>query len=389
MPAPKLIASTDNELRSRTSIKWSRVQPGDIAADVAELDFRVAAPILATLRRSIAHSDLGYPDFSAGTPVRLAEIFSERMERRFGWSPSVGRVEICAQIMQALCCAVLAYTSPGDGVLTHAPTYMPITQMIERLDRRCVTLPVQNLSDLSELHERIAAIYPGIPVRLVVLCHPHNPTGHVFDQSTLEVIGQFADRQNAVVFSDEIYQDLVYDSGQYRSAGAIDGLCDRALVFTSAAKSFNVAGLRCAVGHFGNNDLHETYCRLPWHLRDGSSLLGISATIVAWSNADAWLRELMAQLAQNRHVLIESLGDAPGIRWNPPSATYLAWLDVRGSIAEAEPWDFLHRTAGVTLQAGAAYGAGFDGFVRLNFGTSEARLRDILGRIIGALSAHS
>ena len=386
-PVGDVMHSSDEQLRRRTSIKWSRAGAGIIAADIAELDFDVAPPVADVVRWHLTHHDFGYPDFSDGTPRRLAEVFAGRMERIFQWSPAVDRVELCGQIMQALCCAILAYTDVGDSVLTHAPTYAPIGYAVNHLGRRLVTIPVRNLRDSADLRACIGGQNVNMPMRLIVLCQPHNPTGHVFDLRTLDVLAEFAGLQGAVVFSDEIYQDLVYLPVEYHSAGAVDGLGDRSLIFTSAGKSFNIGGLRCAVGHFGSRRLHEVYCRLPWHLRDGASLLGINATIAAWEDGGEWLSCLRAQLTRNRAAVVEAFKGSSIVRCPLPLATYLAWLDMRESRAAPDPRGFLLQRARVAVQPGAAFGPGFEGFARLNFGTSEGRLRDMLNQILRAVSA--
>jgi cysteine-S-conjugate beta-lyase len=383
MSSSRLVDLTDDELRARTSIKWSRVPSDVIAADIAELDFAAPEPIRAVLRSAIDASDFGYPDYSTGTPQLLAESFCSWTKNRFGWTPAAERVEICAQMMQALCCCILAYTNAGDCVLTHTPAYGPIRSSIEQLGRVCAAIPAHEVRDVAELR---AALGPTTsPVRMIVLCDPHNPTGHVFSSASLGALAEYAAQRDAVLFSDQIYQDLVYDDCRYQAAATVDGLAERTVTFTSAAKAFGIAGLRCAVGHFGSTELHSRFCELPWHLRSGASLLGINATIVAWSQCDQWLDELRSALAGNRDLVTQRLADAQNVRWTRPAATYFGWLDVRDPAAGSDPHGYFLRAARVALQPGAFYGSAFAGHVRLNFGTSRTRLSQLLDRLIGAL----
>src|SRR5436309_1315138 len=140
-----LLPLTEPELRARRSLKWSRTRPGLLPADVAEADFAVAEPIREVLTSAITRSDLGYPDFDSahGGPRRLAEVFADRMRSKFNVPVDPERVEVCAQIMQALCCVILAFSEPGDRILVHGPTYPPILRAIEHLNRRPVIVPVE------------------------------------------------------------------------------------------------------------------------------------------------------------------------------------------------------------------------------------------------------
>ena len=372
---------TGDQLRRRRSLKWSRVAAGEFAADIAELDFAPAEAITTGLEEYLAHGDLGYPDFTAGTSQELRVSYCDRMRRRHGWRPDPGRVEFSGQIIQALCCAILAYTSPGDVVVTHTPTYRPIVEAITGLGRRCHRIPVRDLDNVDDLRDQLPAQMLA-RTRLLVLCHPHNPTGHVFSESTLRALGHFAAGHQAVIFSDEIYQDLVWPPAVFRSAASVGELAPHTAVFTSAAKSHNIGGLRCAVGHFGSEALHTTYTALPWHLRDGASLLGIAATIAAWRHGDDWLSDVRAQVQENLAMTRQRLS---ALDWRPPPSAFFAWLDFTGTRLSGDPRAALGTGAGVWLQAGASFGPEFTSWARLNVATCPDRLDRLLRRIAEAL----
>ncbi|MGW4792877.1 MalY/PatB family protein [Nonomuraea sp. NPDC004297] len=346
----------------------------------------MAPAIQRALAAQLDIHDFGYPDYTSGTPRHLAELFARRTERKHGWRADPERVETCAQIVQALCCALLAFTRPGDVVVTHTPTYPPFRKAIGQLGRRCVTISVGDLENIDALDDAIHRSAGRRRAGMVLLCQPHNPTGHLFDSRTLEVLGEFAARHGAVVFSDEVHQDLVYDPHLHLSAASLPVLADRTIVFTSAAKGFNIAGLRCAVGYFGSKWLHEKYTRLPWHLRGGAGLTGITATIAAWAEGETWLDGLRRQLSRNREMVRSALCTLPDVSWAPPQATYLAWLDLGRTPLATQPAEMLRELGGLRLQRGQDFGAGFGGFVRLNFGTSEERLSVILDRMTEVLT---
>ncbi|QNP68122.1 aminotransferase class I/II-fold pyridoxal phosphate-dependent enzyme [Streptomyces roseirectus] len=379
-----LTALTDGELRAGRGLKWSRAPAGVIPADIAELDFALAPPIRAVLSSAVERSDVGYPDYTGGAPVRLAELFAERTRRRMGWSPEPARVEVCAQVVQALCCALLAFTRRGDEVLLHSPTYPPFLEAVRSLGRRPLLLPVRGAGVA-----QWAAVEGARRLRLVVLCHPHNPTGHVFGRAALERLAGLAVRSDAVVFADEIHAEIVYPGTEFHSIASVRAAAERTIVFTSAAKSFNIAGLRCAVGHFGGAELHARFRRLPWHLRSGAGALGIAATIAAWESCDDWLDQLREQLGTNRTRVTDFMSHFEQIRFVPPSGTYLAWLDLRATPAASDAHGYFAKTAMIFLQPGSVFGASLEGFVRMNFGTSEERLDSLLERFGRALDGSS
>ncbi|EFC78955.1 aminotransferase class I and II [Parafrankia sp. EUN1f] len=359
-------------------MKWSRAQPNEVPLDVADLDFELATPIHDTINDALTKSDVGYPDFSGPTVNRLREIFANRQSHLYGASVDESRVEICAQSMQSLCCAVLAFTAPGDEVVTHTPCYLPIRTAVEQLGRRCVLLPVRESRSAEEFEESIRRIRPdGTRIGMIVLCQPHNPTGHLFSRETVEAVSEFAVRNDVVLFSDEVYQDLVFAPRRHVSALAANHI-SQTVMATSASKAFNISGLRCALVTFGSKALRERFTALPWHLRDGAGILGIRAAIAAWSECDGWLEELHSQLRRNRAVLAAGL-TSTSIGWTPPDATHFAWLDFRDYFNDdADPVDTLRRTQRIRLEPGTAFGRDFGHFGRMNLGTSPGRLMNAM-----------
>ena len=107
----------------------------------------------------------------------------------------------------------------------------------------------------------------------------------------------------------------------------------------------------------------------------------------AWSEGDQWQREILGILRRNRDRVAEFIGERwPRVRHLPPQATYLAWLDMRDYELRPSPYDYLLSQSQVALGDGRAFGAAGEGFVRLNFATSEALLEEILARLDTAIS---
>ena len=236
-------------------------------------------------------------------------------------------------------------------------------------------------------HGPLAAQLEADPtIRALLLCNPHNPTGHVFRRDELEELARLAERHDLVVISDEIHADLVHDPHRHLPVAALgDDVASRTVTVSSASKAFNLAGLRWAIMHVGHRPTLDAIDALPPHLLGAPNLLGVEATIAAWTVGDSWLDAIRVQLDRNRHRVVERLGAIPGVEVCLPDATYLAWIDARALQLGAEPHDVIRR-AGVELSPGPTFGPGGAGFVRLNFATSADVLEIILDRVAGAFA---
>jgi cystathionine beta-lyase len=162
---------------------------------------------------------------------------------------------------------------------------------------------------------------------------------------------------------------------------------DRTVTVTSATKGFNIAGLHCAITHFGTAGLKEKYAStLPEWLLGGASRLGSAATIAAWRESEGWLTEVLRYLDRNRRHVAEWAARA-NLGHHLPESTYLAWLDCRRlqiPTGETTQQHLLER-AKVALSEGSDFGEPGEGHVRLNFATSAEILDEILSRLSGVL----
>ncbi len=316
------------ELRNKRGAKWG-AYPADYSAWVADMDFPVAPAIVDALRGVIDGNEFGYPNW--GGPFSrspAAKLFGPRMSDRFGWETSDERIHDMIDVIQGVRSSVHHLSKPGDGVVLHMPSYHPFIDTIGEMERRLVPVVGDDVGfDYDDLERRLVAE----PATLWILCHPHNPLGHVFERGELERIAEIAERFDLTVISDEIHSDLVMPGhGHIPFESLGPEVSARTVTVTSASKTFNLAGLRWAVMHAGSARMHEALRALPGHYLGAPNVMAVTATVAAWTEGDAWLEAVLEVVDENRHALTDLLRrHLPGVVYEPPSATYLA----RGSIA--------------------------------------------------------
>ncbi|HIF97063.1 MAG TPA: pyridoxal phosphate-dependent aminotransferase [Myxococcales bacterium] len=375
-------------LRSRKSEKWHAYPADVLPAWVAEMDFPVAQPIQDVLSRALDLSDLGYPIAAGRTGIR--EAFADRMEERFGWSINPRRVEVLSEVVQGLYLAVGAFTEPGDGAIVQTAIYPPFLHGLEETGRRLVENRLVRKPGGWEINFEALENSIDARTKLFLLCNPHNPSGRVLSRPELERLGELVLKKDLIVVADEIHADLVFDSRRHIPfASLAPELEARTVTLNSASKSFNIAGLRCAVAHFGSTGLRERFdARSSRHLRGGLGMLGLYATTAAWREGQPWLDEAVGYLEANRNYLMGELKNRfPGIRCEAPEGTYLAWLDCSGLGWEESPTARFLERGKVALSDGANFGSGFEQFTRLNFATSREILEQVLVRMETAIQA--
>ena len=384
--APDFNAITLEGLRRRRGTKWNRYPADVLPAWVADMDFDTAPPIRAGLDRIMDDQDLGYapklPD--SGLP----EAFAAFAARRFpGWEVAPERMTAIADIVQGIHLAIEAYTRPGDGICTLTPVYPPFLQAVAATGRRLDHCTMARGNGRYEIDFDALEAAIDERTRLLLLCTPHNPLGRVFERGELEHLARIAVERDLVVIADEIHADVVYTGFRHIPFASLGPEVEaRTVTMTSATKSFNIAGLRCAVVVFGSDRLAERFDAWPERNRGAVSSFGVEASRIAWTECDEWLEALLAHLEGNRDFLHAFVGERlPGLRMVLPAATYLGWLDCREYGLEPDPYNWFLDRARVGFNDGRDFGDGGDGHVRINFATSRGILTQILERMEEAL----
>jgi cysteine-S-conjugate beta-lyase len=371
-------------LRARRTNKWHRFPSDVLPAWVADMDFGVAPAISAALTRLTQHQEYGY----AAREGTLQAAFARRMQQRFDWRVDAADAIPIGDLVQASFSSVMAFSEPGDGVLLQLPSYPPFMLAIEETGRRLIANPMRDEGTHWVLDLAAYEAAPDPRTRVLIFCHPQNPTGRCFSRAELEAVAAFAIRHDLIVVSDEIHADIVYPGNTHIPLASLnDEIAARTITITSATKSFNIPALRCAVMHFGAPALKQLFLsRIPARLLGSPGVTGVDATIAAWDDGQPWLDEILAQLQANRDWLAQTIAAAlPGVTMRLPEATYLAWLDCRALELPCSAGQFFLDKARVGLNFGETFGPQYAGFARLNFATPAPILRQIVDRMAAAL----
>lgn len=372
------------QLRERTSAKWRRYPADVLPLFVAEMDTALAPPVREALDRALTIGDTGYPEGNS-YPEALAAFAAER----WAWDiPSIDDIVGVADVITGYVDACQLVTEPGDHVVVNPPVYPPFFSAIRAADRVISEAPLRadgrlDLGTLEEAFERAASVGKKAAY---LLCSPHNPTGVLHTRDELEAVAALADRYHVRVVVDEIHAPLVYAPHTFVPYLTVDG-GKSAISLMAASKAWNLAGFKgglMIMGPGARDDL-ERYKSTPHH---GPSHLGAVAQTAAYHDGTPWLEDLLDGLDHNRELLRTLLEEQlPEVRYSPPEATYLAWLDCRAvDVGGADPGAYFLDEARVALNSGPTFGTGGEGHARLNFACSPDTLTEAVRRMAAATS---
>jgi cystathionine beta-lyase len=373
--------------RSSASNKWRKYGPDVLPLWVADMDFTSPEPVVRALRERAEHGVYGYlfeePEF--------LEVFTDRLQKRYGWRVPPEAVSLIPGVIPGFNVALRALAAPGDGVLLQTPMYPPILRSHANagLTREEVELTRQAdgryTLDVDAFERAI-----GARTRAFLLCSPHNPVGRVWTRDELASMARVCLRRGLTIVADEIHCDLVFNGHHHTPVASLDPEIEaRTITFMAPSKTFNLAGLKCAVAIIPNARLREQFSAARADLLHGMNVFGYVAALAAYRDGQEWLDALLRYLEANRDVMVDFVRRRlPGVAVAPPEATYLAWLDCRGlRLPGDDPYTFFLERARVALNDGATFGRGGRGFVRLNFGCPRALLTEGLERMRAAVAS--
>ncbi len=379
---------TEHALRSRQSAKWKLYGLDVLPAWIAEMDFPLADSVASVLHAAIDDHDCGYAD-----PTGLGGAFGPWAKARWGWDVAKEDVHVVCDVVTGIAEILRVATAPGDGVVIEPPIYPPFASTIRQLGRAVVEAPFRRLAADAGGGSRpdLAAIeraYAG-GARAHLLCSPHNPTGVVYERAELAKIAELADHFGVLILADEIHAPLTLEGATHRVFPTVSAAAARrSIVLTSASKSWNLAGLKAAMMIASSPESRAILARLPPETPYHAGHLGVLAARAAFGSGGTWLRSVLEIVDRNRALLAELLREhLPEVRYVPPRAGYLAWLDCTALGLGDDPAAVFLERGKVALSSGPTFGVEGVGFARLNIATSKALLEEAVRRMASAVRA--
>ena len=367
--------------RGTNCYKYDEMPNDDtIALWVADMDFETAPCVLDALKKRMEHGCFGYTK----VPDSFYQATIDWFSRRHGWQGIKKEWFIYTSgVVPAVSAIIKAMTQPGDKVLLHTPAYNCFFSSIRNNDCHIERIGV---------FEDIEAKCSDPSVKVLLLCNPHNPTGHVWTEEELTDIAERCREKDIFVISDEIHCEFINPScgkkyipfatiaDKVNADGNFNGKKLKYAVCLSPTKAFNIAGLQIANIICPDDSIRRRIDRAI-NINEVCDVnpFGVIALQAAYTaEGEEWLTQLNEYIYANydyEKAFIEE--HFPTWKVTPLEATYLMWVEV-GTDADRLCKEILDN-CNVYINPGSMYGD--NSFIRINLATQRARLEEALNRI--------
>ena len=312
------------------------------------------ARVLEAARDAIAHGVNQYPP-GRGVPDLLLAV-AEHQHRFYGQNLDPGRdVLVTAGATEALAATLLALIDgPDDEVVVFEPYYDSYAAVVALAGARLVTVPLGWPDFQPDLDELRAAVTDR--TRVILVNDPHNPTGAVFTRELQDEVIRLADRHDAVIVTDEVYEHLVFD-GAHVPIATLPGAWGRTLTISSGGKTFSTTGWK--IGWIaGPADLIDAVLAVKQFLTYVNGAPFQPAIATGLRLPDTFFTGIAATLREKRDLLGSGLR-AAGFDVSVPAGSYFTVADAAplGATDAAEFCRELPERAGVVAIPLTAFAA--------------------------------
>lgn len=344
---------------------------------VGEPNFDTPQNIKDAAKKAI---DEGYTHYSpnAGLPELREAIAKEYL--KYSRDYTYENVMITVGGMEAITMCLIATVNPGDEVIIPDPCFPNYVGQVMVAGAKPVSVPVYEENDFSIKAEDIEkAITPR--TKAILLNSPSNPLGSVITKDEIIKIAELVKKYNLIVYSDEVYDKIIFDDFEYFSIAQVPEVRDQVLIINSFSKSHAMTGWR--IGYIvGHKDIIEAMPKLQEGIVSCVSTFTQRAALEALQGSQDEVKKMHSDYLRRRDILIDGLNNIPGITCKKSPGSFYAFANIKALGVSSEQFaEDLVKHARVVVVPGSAFGSMGEGYFRTVFANSDENLKEAVRRI--------
>ena len=367
---------TDSVIRRMTRVS---LQYGAVNLSQGFPDFDPPKEILDRLAE-VSHEDFHQYSITWGAK-NFREALAEKQSRLMGFSIDPEReIVVTCGSTEAMMAAMMTVTNPGDKVAVFSPFYENYGADAILSGAEPIYVPLHPPEFSFNPDELETAFRQG--AKALILCNPSNPCGKVFTREELTLIADLAEKYDAYVITDEVYEHIVYAPNQHVYFASLPGMRKRTICCSSLSKTYSITGWR--LGYIiAPPEIIEVAKKVHDFLTVGAAAPLQEAAVTGLRFGPEYYADLQEKYTHKRDLFLKGLDDLK-IPHTIPQGAYYILLDISEFRFDSDLafCEVLARDVGV----GAVPGSSFfkepvNHLVRLHFAKKDDTLNEALNRL--------
>lgn len=357
-----------------------KAQGRDILSfSAGEPDFNTPEEIKQSAIQAIKDGHTKYTAVEGITETKQAII--NKLKRDHGLEYALDEIVISNGAKHSLFNLFQCLIEEGDEVIIPAPYWVTYPEQVKYSDGTPVFIDTDDSTNFKITAEQLkAAITPK--TKILLLNTPSNPTGAVYSKEELTAIGKVLEGTDILVFSDEMYEKIMFDSKEFCTAAEVsDDMFQRTITINGLSKSVAMTGWRFGYLATPHKALVKAMIKLQGQCTSNINSITQHASILALEGgADETINMMRVEFEKRRDVAIEQFNAIDGLSCVKPDGAFYLFVNIKGVTNDSMKFcSELLEKEGVAIVPGLAFGT--EGYFRFSFATDLESIQEGIRRI--------
>jgi len=317
-----------------------------VKCNLGEPDFALPQHIRDEIKRQLDLDNTHYNDPAGILPLR--EAIAEQIKGSRGIDMSPDRVVVFPGAKPPIGLCQQTYTNPGDEIIYPSPGFPIYESFIAYVGAKPVPLHLKEDNGFSFTGADLEPLITK-KTKLIYINFPSNPTGGVATREQLEGIAEVINKKapkDVRVYSDEVYENILFDGSKHISIASIPGMADKTLVISGVSKSYSWTGGRLGWAAFPTLEEAQAFKNLNINYFSCVPAYNQEGARVALTSPKSFdsIREMVTAFQERRDVVVNGLNAIDGVTCQKPSGAFYVFPNVGGvceSIGAVEAYNNL------------------------------------------------
>lgn len=357
-----------------------------ISFGVGEPDFNTPENILNAANIAMKEGKTKYTEVAGVKDLR--EEICKKFKNDNNLDYKVDQILVSNGAKQSLANAFMAILNLGDEVIIPMPYWVSYPELIKLSGGVPVLVKTKEDNSYKYTRESLKEVITP-KTKVIIVNSPNNPSGAVYTKEELLDIAKFAEENNLIIISDEIYEKLIYDGEEHISIASLTNYAyENTIVINGLSKSSAMTGWR--VGYAASNkEVIKHMTSIQSHMTSNVNSIAQYASIEALRNSVESIQLMKKEFDKRRIYMADRLNNIKGISYIVPKGAFYIMVNVSSTYGKevngnkiGDSMSFsreLLQKESVAVVPGIAFG--LDDYIRLSYATSIENIKEGIDRI--------